>query len=287
LIQLNSDPDNKIFNINYQTRILEIIENNLLSFDDQEHYKSLLNSEKDLKKVKLNASEITNSIQITHPNDSKNESKSNVDENLAKNIPFKTSKLSTNTKAVQNVKKKKLFLSAYNNVNTNTNTNNNTNTTNTLPNKPKPDHQKTNKNNNTFTTIPNNYINFDQKFNQDDFKILGNGFSIINSKSSRSKKIITFKEIHIQTDFNLQDLDKILALNDEFSQQLSEYQQQFDILEKNYNKKLSELEGKKSSEIEYIPEMIPPEETYKIFNCIINYLIVFRLLEKYKRRRNK
>jgi len=131
-----------------------------------------------------------------------------------------------------------------------------------------------NNSNSNFTAIPNNYIYFEHKFNQDDFKIFGNGFSIVNEskskKSHRRNNIITFKECEIQTEYNLTDINKILALNDEYNQQLITYKQEFDELERTYNKRLLEAKTENTREVltEYIPEMIPPEETYKIFSCI-------------------
>ena len=139
--------------------------------------------------------------------------------------------------------------------------------------------------------IPNNYINFDHKFNVEEFCIATNYFSIkpsikkvvqtrTNSTRSNKNKITLYREEDIQTEITLNDIDRIVALNQEYNQQLITYQHDLQEQEMIYNKKLKEIlnENEKSNVTEYIPELIPPEDTFKIFLCKSLYFKLHKIV---------
>jgi hypothetical protein len=70
-------------------------------------------------------------------------------------------------------------------------------------------------------------------------------------------------------------------MNEEYSQQMTIYQREKDEKEKEYRDKLKML--KKDTEtikIDYTPEMIPPEQTLKIFLHFIKHLQYEEMLYK-------
>jgi hypothetical protein len=78
--------------------------------------------------------------------------------------------------------------------------------------------------------------------------------------------IISFSIINIpnrcdgesQTKLNKADLSKLITMNEEYTQQLIHYRREKDLLE--------------ATPLDYIPEMIPPDQTFKIFLHFIKHL---------------
>jgi hypothetical protein len=62
-------------------------------------------------------------------------------------------------------------------------------------------------------------------------------------------------------------------LNEEYSNQLLHYQKEKEEKENEFNEKLTKLKNENENiRIDYTPEMIPPEETFKIFLHFIKHL---------------
>lgn len=71
-----------------------------------------------------------------------------------------------------------------------------------------------------------------------------------------------------QTNLTNDEIDKLYILNEEYSRQLIFFKHEKEIIEKHYKENIKKLEDQQRNEdnsIDYIPEMIPPEQTLKIF----------------------
>jgi hypothetical protein len=66
----------------------------------------------------------------------------------------------------------------------------------------------------------------------------------------------------------------MLTLNEEYVAQLINYQKEKDEREKEYTEKISKIrkENECAKQIDYTPEMIPPDQTFKIFLHFIKHL---------------
>ena len=121
-----------------------------------------------------------------------------------------------------------------------------------------------------------------------------NKINIIQNKKEKEENIKIFKIQNCQTEINYLDLDKLELLNRKLSLQISEVDKENKELKQNLKEKiklLSEIEKEKNqintetntinsnnstsqlnSSFLFLPEMIPPEQTYKIFiHCVKHF----------------
>ena len=121
-----------------------------------------------------------------------------------------------------------------------------------------------------------------------------NKINIIQKKKEKQENIKIFKIQNCQTEINYLDLDKLELLNRKLSLQISEVDKENKELKQNLKEKiklLSEIEKEKNqintetntinsnnstsqlnSSFLFLPEMIPPEQTYKIFiHCVKHF----------------
>ncbi len=121
-----------------------------------------------------------------------------------------------------------------------------------------------------------------------------NKINIIQNKKEKEENIKIFKIQNCQTEINYLDLDKLELLNRKLSLQISEVDKENKELKQNLKEKiklLSEIEKEKNqintetntinsnnstsqlnSSFLFLPEMIPPEKTYKIFiHCVKHF----------------
>jgi hypothetical protein len=116
--------------------------------------------------------------------------------------------------------------------------------------------------------------------------------SLINSNSSSNipikfKKNVTYKIAKIQTDITKDNMSQLLLSQKEKEKIKNQYEEKIislnnyikNNIEKNKNK--SSMNTSNSSKM-FLPEMIPPELTYKIFmNCIKNFKYEEGIYKKY------